>query len=282
MTVAEFSQEFDIQYDNISTNSAPGLDLYEKSVYLTRAQLELVKNHFNPNGNKYKEGFEGDSKRRVDLEELIKTYNSQDKELSPFNGISDYSQFFTIPSDTFLIVQEQVVSYDDRLCGNSNLISPLKLNLISKTLESISKSSETPTWEGWYTMDVKPITHDEYNTQSKNPFKKPDNKITWRINYNYSSYESTLKQIELISPYSLNVYRMRYIEFPKPIILTDLTTGIFAGEGLSIDGYTTEMTCRLNREIHREIIDRAVELALVDYKPEQSLQYKTQMNLRNE
>ena len=58
MTTKEFSNEFDIAYNSIATNDAPGLDLYEKSVYLTKAQLELVKTHFVPEGNKYKKGFE--------------------------------------------------------------------------------------------------------------------------------------------------------------------------------------------------------------------------------
>lgn len=269
MTVEEISNEFDIQYDNISTNSAPGLDLYEKSVYLTRAQLELVKSHFNPLGNKYKKGFENSSKRKVDLEELVKNYNSEDKYLNHNNSISDNSQFFTIPKNVFLIIQEQVVSYDTKLCGNSSFANS-------------NIDNNKPIWFDWKNLDIKPISHDQYNELKSNPFQKPDEKIVWRINYNYAEPTATFKHIELISPYSLNVYRLRYVEFPKPIILTDLNKGDFIGQNLSIDGETNENTCLLNQEIHREIIDRAVELALVDYKPEQSLQLKTQMNTRNE
>ena len=50
---------------------------------------------------------------------------------------------------------------------------------------------------------------------------------------------------------------------------------------LSIDGISTEQTCQLNTEIHREILNRAVELALRDYK-ENTLQNKIQTNNRNE
>lgn len=32
----EFSDEFDVLYNNISSNQAPGLDEYEKSLFLTR------------------------------------------------------------------------------------------------------------------------------------------------------------------------------------------------------------------------------------------------------
>jgi hypothetical protein len=37
MTNQEFINEFDILYNNIMSNQAPGLDEYEKSVYLTLA-----------------------------------------------------------------------------------------------------------------------------------------------------------------------------------------------------------------------------------------------------
>lgn len=33
MTTQEFSSEFDILYNNIMSNAAPGLDEYEKSVF---------------------------------------------------------------------------------------------------------------------------------------------------------------------------------------------------------------------------------------------------------
>jgi hypothetical protein len=37
MTNPEFSDEFDIYYNNITSNQAPGLNEYEKSVFLTEA-----------------------------------------------------------------------------------------------------------------------------------------------------------------------------------------------------------------------------------------------------
>lgn len=46
MTNQEFSNEFDILYNNIMSNQAPGLDEYEKSVFLTQAQEEIVKAYY--------------------------------------------------------------------------------------------------------------------------------------------------------------------------------------------------------------------------------------------
>ena len=69
-------------------------------------------------------------------------------------------------------------------------------------------------------------------------------------------------------------------KYPKPIILSDLNL-LFPGENLTIDGLSGPVGCELDPEIHREIIDRAVELALRDYKPS-NLESKIQLDQRNE
>lgn len=246
MTTLEFSNEFDISYNSIASNDAPGLDLYEKSVYLTKAQLELVKNFFNSKGNKYQEGFEATTKRRDDLKELVTDYKGTTK-VTTTTGINSNSQIFQAPSDIFLPLQESVKITSSDSCLNNSVI------------------------------DVKPITHDEYNVQKKNPFKQPNKNIAWRLDL--SSINST-KVVELISPYTISQYNLRYVKYPEPIVLTNLTTD-FPSEGLSIDGVSTSQTCKLSESLHRQIIDRAVELALSDYK-QNNLAAKIQLNSRNE
>lgn len=73
MKTQEFSNEFDVLYNNIMSNAAPGLNEYEKSVFLTKAQEEIIYNYFNPKGNKYGEGFDDSIKRQIDFSELIKS-----------------------------------------------------------------------------------------------------------------------------------------------------------------------------------------------------------------
>ena len=73
MTNAEFSNQFDVLYNNIMSNQAPGLDEYEKSVFLTKAQNEIVLSYFNPRGNKYIEGFDGSEERQIDFSMLMRT-----------------------------------------------------------------------------------------------------------------------------------------------------------------------------------------------------------------
>ena len=248
MTILEMSNEFDIHYNSIAGQSAPGLDIYEKSVYLTKAQLEIVKNYYDSLSNRKRKGFENTEKRRVDLKELIKDFKST----SPFSSnlaIHNSSKFFNIPNDTFVIINERVkISSED--CANGT------------------------------TINVKPVTHDEFNIQINNPFKAPDKDIAWRMDISKISNNFV---VEILSPYNILgslEYQLRYLKYPNPIILGDLTTS-YPSENLSIDGVTGPSSSELNSEIHREIIDRAVEIALLDYKA-QNVQGKLQLDSRNE
>lgn len=73
MTNLEFSNEFDVLYNNITSNQAPGLDEYEKSVFLTKAQDEIVKAYFNPRTNKTQEGFDGNARRQIDFSMIMRS-----------------------------------------------------------------------------------------------------------------------------------------------------------------------------------------------------------------
>ena len=42
MNTTEFSLQFDIYYNSIASNQAPPVDEYEKSVFLTNAQRDLI------------------------------------------------------------------------------------------------------------------------------------------------------------------------------------------------------------------------------------------------
>lgn len=247
MTTKEFSNEFDIHYNSIASNQAPGLDAYEKSVFLSKAQLELVKSHFAV-GNKYKQGFEATSKRRLDLSQLVDTYISKNPNTN-VKGLHPNSIFFNVASDTMFIIQESAKLISDTKCIDGTYVK------------------------------VVPKTHDEYSIQILNPFKRPDKSVVWRLDH--SNLNTGIKNVELItSEKGIAEYKVRYLKYPTPIILTNLNEE-FPDEGLSIDNKTTEQTCRLDESFHREILDRAVELATLDYKP-QELQARTQINLRNE
>lgn len=75
MNLDEFSAGFDVRFNNITSNQAPGLNEFEKSQFLTAAQDEIIKNHFSAQspGNNLKEGFDDSAKRQADFSVLMKT-----------------------------------------------------------------------------------------------------------------------------------------------------------------------------------------------------------------
>lgn len=71
MTNKEFSDQFDVLYNNITSNQAPGLDNYEKSVFLTKAQSELIKAYFNKGTDAIGGGYDGSTERQYDFSSLV-------------------------------------------------------------------------------------------------------------------------------------------------------------------------------------------------------------------
>lgn len=228
MTLAEFSDSFDVLYNNISSNTAPGINSYEKSVLLTKAQDELVKNYFNPKGNKYQEGFEDSAKRYSDFSTLIQQYSSEYYELTGRNEqpFDPRGKKFQIPADVIAIINESIVT-------NNGV------------------------------KQVIPIDHNEYTRLMSRPYKEPLKYQAWRIIG--SSYRDIAPTVEIIANTSdtIRFYNFKYIRKPKPIILVDLTKEY--GEGISIDGETAPSECELGPVLHQELLQRAVELAKVTY-----------------
>lgn len=72
MTRQEFLNQFDVYYNNSTSNQAPNLNGYEKSVFLTRAEYEVLKNYFNAKGNRLSDGFDDTPKRQIDFSTIIK------------------------------------------------------------------------------------------------------------------------------------------------------------------------------------------------------------------
>lgn len=231
MTTAEFRLEFDSLYDNITSGSAPGLDDYDRSYFLSKAQDEKVKSLYKI--------FESDERSRRVLNNLV-LFHTTSTDITDSSGINTESQMFEIPATTQYIVAESVITDSD------------------------------------LTIRVKPTTHDELSSVLDDPFRKPsvDNIEKYALRLDRGDVSST-KVIELILfGDDVKTYSCRYIKKPVPIVLSDLTA---IQNGISIEGITAETQCELDSSIHREIIDRAVELALEAFE-QQRLQTKVQLN----
>ena len=242
MTTQEFSNEFDVLYNNIMSNQAPGIDDYEKSVFLTKAQLEILKNYFNPKGNKYQEGFDNSRKRQIDFSNHVIVASPSVYIGSSFTRFNDASTMYSLPSNILFILDERI---NDSLDGitDSSIVVPIGLN--------------------------------EFMRIMSKPYRRPLRHQVWRLiqGDNRTSFTSDIINnpgftpqyiAELIGRGTLSDYRIRYVKRPSPIIVADLSSEY--GAGISIDGVTAESQCLLDKNLHREILQRAVELAKSSYE----------------
>ena len=225
MTTQEFSNEFDVLYNNIMSNQAPGLDEYEKSVFLTKAQNEIIKAYFDPTQNKSMSGFDGSEVRQIDFSKLITTL------------VKSFSDFSTS-------------NFDHRTNSKSAQFPVDTMMVINETAE-VTRNSDT------VLLTVIPISYTQYSMLMSKPFKRPLHYQAWRVLS--SSTPANLTFDIIIGPNdSLTKYTIRYVKRPTPIILTNL-------EETSIDGISIKTECILDKILHHDILQRAVELAKASY-----------------
>lgn len=229
MTTQEFSNEFDVLYNNIMSNQAPGLDEYEKSIFLTKAQLEILKNYFNPKGNKYGQGFDENAKRQIDFSTLITVAKpsiySPDREYIKFD---ERSKLYKMPQDILLMLNETGINTVD---GTKRLIS------------------------------IIPMNYEEYARLMSKPWKQPLKNQGWRL-FQSTGGVDFISEVVIKYNSSLDNYKIRYVKRPKPIILANLADEY---SNVSIDGINTITECELDPILHPEILQRAVELAKSAY-----------------
>ena len=134
MTTQEFSLEFDLLYNNISSNQAPGLTEYEKSIFLTQAQEEIVIGLYE---GKYGESFEGTEEMRTYLNHLIlnKVYDEiVDNECD-------------LPEDYWYMVYESALISDPSFnCKDSDghTTNYKEVYVYPVTLDTLYKTKESP------------------------------------------------------------------------------------------------------------------------------------------
>lgn len=198
MDVQEFSNAFDTLLNSYNAQAQFGeeyskgeiaLDEYEKSVYLTKAQEEVVINLYNGK-NPYGYSFESTEEMRRCLENLVRTKVYDDDDKVEGVGVAPSSVFYKLLPDTAFITMEQVILQDESLgCYNGK------------------------------TAAVYPITQDEYSRIRNNPFRGP-------TKYKAVRLDCGAGIVELISKYSIGKYMVRYLSKPEPIILVNLPSGL--------------------------------------------------------
>lgn len=289
MNNIEFSNQFDVLYNNITSNQAPGLNEYEKSVFLTKAQDEVLKNYFNPKSNPKQEGYDDTIKRQADFSGLMREKTGT-IDTNPTSQFDPRSIVYKVPTDVYLIINEQI------LLKSGNTTNGIR--------------------------QILPINYDEYRRVMSKPYKEPLKYQAWRLFTSTESNSFNGQRIAEIIMTSTDKnsnydkeYKIRYIKFPKPIILSDFSDAF--GEDISINGYNgsednysesdlienwdtasperknaylarhnnvspTSSTvwtvwdpCELDPVIHEEILQRAVELARVAWAGDANVTIQT-------
>ena len=191
MTNVEFSNEFEtliqaqIHQHDFGTENILEFDEYEKSMFLTKAQEQLVVELYTGKGPV--EGFEQSEEARRYLFPLVAHAEYEPRKIND-SMISDDSYAVTLDEKVMFILFEQA-TFDDESLGCKNGLR----------------------------VEVYPIEHDAIHTALANPFRTTNDHRVLRVDSNIGE-----RIIELISKYNISKYRIRFLTKPTPIILTDL------------------------------------------------------------
>lgn len=162
MTVEEFSNEFDVLLNSYSTIKPFGLaqtplelDEYEKSVYLTASQEEIVKSLYN--GTLTGRSIESTEELRRSLDGLIKT--DYPTPITLDTGLSKNSSFYKLKDDVWFITYESAKLAEGAYCADNPEV------------------------------EVIPMKQDEWHRSKSNPFRKPNKRKVVRLDSGINTVE---------------------------------------------------------------------------------------------
>lgn len=242
MTTEEMSNSFDVLYNNIASEQAAGLNEYEKSVFLTKAQDEIVKNYFSgkSKGNNLGQGFDDSLKRQADFSSVIDNWVCE--KTNAYKKLNPNSVQFQLPDEVFITVNEVAETDDGRV------------------------------------LQIIPLRYNEYTRLMSKPFKRPLKSQIWKL-YTYGA--ETQKYVELLSNIDDKVesYNIRYVRRLSPIVLEDLEYGLSI-EGIT-QKTECQLDPMLHQDILQRAVELA-KASWVSSNNNDNIQVITQMGQRSE
>lgn len=239
MTIDELSYEFDVLASSyfreggftVSDSSLLAFNEYEKSVYLTREQENIVIALYSDNSSIG--SFERTEQLRRDLDNLL-TEEVLDPDSAKFANIVKGSQRFCLPSNLWYIVYEA--------------------GRYSTDTDDECRKDVTD-----FPVEIVPVTYDTLHRIKGNPFRGVSGRRALRLDNGKKGTDGSSFDnfVEILAKYPLEKYYVKYIRRPNPIILTDLS-----GSGLTINKKTGPLECELHESLHRLILDGAVRMAV--------------------
>lgn len=259
MTTQEFSIEFDILYNNLASNAAPPLNEYEKSVFLTKAQSDIVLELYSGRNNL---GLSFESSEEVSeyLKPLITS------KVINLRYISESRDYWNLKD----LLRYELV--DNSASSTVDYQSDIMIRLREEILEEEDYSSSTT----YKTYPVIPVTLDTLDSILNNPFRGPKfGKRALRIDSKLpESTGSSKNNITILMSNEtpsgstlLFKYRVWYLRYPKPIIIGIPKANQAEANNVTIEGedITDSSQCELPASLHRMILDRAVLYAKQAY-----------------
>lgn len=155
MTTEEFSDAFDVMLNSMGMemgwgeageNASFSLNEYEKSVYLTKAQQDVVRGLYD--GSMTGRAFEQTEQLRSALQGLVRTATPE--QVTGYCGLSDNSVFYKLPADVWYITYEQAVLSDGGYCNGE-------------------------------AAEVVPVRQDQWHKTRRNPFRRPSERRVARM-----------------------------------------------------------------------------------------------------
>lgn len=240
MTIEDFSNSFDTLLNSYAFKSDYGdsgsaldiiLDEYEKSVFLTLAQEQIVRELLGDMSTRALTSLEENKILNLGLTSLL-----QVKEI----GVSSL-KYSERGSHAYSLNENKI----DTFASSLAILDEVMYSIDSKTRSS-------------YT--VIPISFAEYQAKRSKPYGGPNRRHAWRVKTSGTVADS--EELLIVTPESLGEpptkwkYQCTYIAVPDPIILTTL------GNGLNINDKTAVAGCTLPVALHYAILERAVNLAI--------------------
>ena len=220
MTVQEFSDQFDVLYNNITSNQAPGLNEYEKSVFLTKAQDEIIKNYFSPKGNLKQDGFDDSPKRQADFSSIIETATLQ---------IGDSTSRFDQRSIVYRMPSNLFISLNEQLMVDNNPFT------------------------------IVPVSYQEYDRLMSKPYKYPPKHMAWRLITRNAVVSSSPSTAEGVYDEYYTLRTVSEYGKPIRLIVRS-TTGNSVPPAIEETTYSVTITMVIGKTIIRETDGQAVPI----------------------
>ena len=179
-TSEEWSVNFDILYNNISSNQAPGLTEYEKSVFLTQAQEAVILDLYKGTSG---DAFETTEEVTRYLSSLVKINYPDDDDVKVLQVTKEGINMsaYILPDDVWFITYQS---------------GSIKVGEDMKDTRDVI---------------IVPSRQDSLYKDLNNPFKGPNKNKVLAISEEGS--------IILYSKYPINTFYIKYLKRPNPIVL---------------------------------------------------------------